>query len=151
METVIAVLLAATAAVPAGEMRAQNEAAALALHHRLDANRDGFVTYREMRDAAQAMVLPQAQPPASLPNDPKLRAEFDRADSDHDGRISPAEAIAGADRTFADADTDHDGVLTLQERGAYAALALAALERETSTWKPLPCSSGAACATAHRE
>ncbi len=144
----IAALLAVAAADPIGETRAQNEASALALHNRLDANHDGFVTYSEMRDATLAMIMPKAQISGQLPNDRTARAEFDRADSNHDGRISTDEAIAGANRTFDEADTDHNGLLTAQERGAYMARSLAALQREISTWKPLPCQPGAACATA---
>ena len=41
----IAMLLTAPVATPAGTTRAQNEAAASALHRRLDANHDGYTTY----------------------------------------------------------------------------------------------------------
>ena len=144
----IAAFLAATAADPVGETRKQNEASALALHRRFDANHDGFVTYAEMRDAALAMVMPKAHFPKQLPNDRMARAQFDRADSNHDGRISADEAIASANRTFDEADTNHDGILTSAERGAYMGRALADFQREISTWKSLPCQPGAACATA---
>jgi len=148
MVLILVAMLAAASAVPAGETQAQNEAAALALHRRMDTNHDGFVTYAEMRDAALAMVMPNVPVPDQLPNDRMARAEFDRTDSDHDGRISAEEAVAGAARAFAEADTDHDGLLSPQERGAYAARSLAALQQEISTWKPLPCRPGAACSTA---
>lgn len=143
-----AAVLATTVADPVGETRAQNEAKALAQHNRLDANHDGFVTYAEMLAASLAMIMPKAQISEQLPNDRIAHAEFDRADSDHDGRISADEAIAGANRIFDEADTDHNGLLTPQERGAYMARWLATLQREISTWKPLPCQPGAACSTA---
>ncbi|MEG3168462.1 hypothetical protein U1737_09715 [Sphingomonas sp. LB3N6] len=144
----LAAFLATTSADPVGETRAQNEAKAPALHNRLDADHDGFVTYAEIRAATLAMIVPKAQILAQLPNDRMSHAEFDRADSGHDGRISADEAVAGANRTFDEADMDHNGLLTPQERGAYMARSLAALQREISTWKPLPCQPGAACSTA---
>lgn len=150
MLTVVAAMLATAAARPAGDTRAQAEAAAMALHRRMDVNHDGVVTYAEMRDFAAAMVIPQGKIPDHLPNDRMARAAFDRADRDHDGRISAAEAIASADRAFAEADTDHDGLLSAEERGAYAARGLADLQREIEQWQPLPCRPGAACATAGR-
>ena len=39
-------------------------------------------------------------------------------DSDKDGRISQAEAVAGALKMFDQADTNHDGTVTHEERGA---------------------------------
>ena len=148
MAILIAALLAAGDANPVGETRQQDEAAALALHRRMDANHDGFVTYAEMREFALAAIFPKGQIPDRLPNDRLARAEFDRADIDHDGRISIQEAMTGADRSFAEADTDQDGLLTQMERGAYGARALATLQKEIATWKPLPCQPRAACATA---
>ncbi len=142
-----AAFLATTVADPVGETRAQNETKALAQHIRLDANHDGFVTYAEMLAASLAMIMPKVQISEQLPNDRMAHAEFDRADSDHDGRISADEAVAGANRIFDEADTDHNGLLTLQERGAYMGRWLAALQREIATWKPLPCQPGAACST----
>lgn len=144
----LAAVLAITATDPVGETRAQNEAKARELHNRLDADHDGYVTYAEMRAASSAMIMPKAQVLERLPNDREAHAEFDRADSNHDGRISADEAVAGANRIFDEADTDHNGFLTLQERGAYMGRSLAALQREISTWKPLPCQPGAACSTA---
>jgi len=141
-------LLAAGPDMAAGETRAQNEAAGAALHQRTDANHDGYVTFAETRAAALAMVAPQGQSIALPADDRFARSQFNRADINHDGRISFKEAMAGADRAFAEADTDHDGVLSPQERGAYAAGALAVLEAQMATWKPLTCRPGAACATA---
>ncbi|TPG51980.1 EF-hand domain-containing protein [Sphingomonas glacialis] len=144
----LAAFLATTAADPVGETRVQNEAKALAQHDRLDVNHDGFVTYAEMLAATLAMIMPKAQITEQLPNDRMAHAEFDRADGNHDGRISADEAVAGANMIFDKGDTDHNGLLTPQERGAYMARWLAALQREISAWKPLPCQPGAACSTA---
>jgi hypothetical protein len=147
---ILAMLLTAPVATPAGTTRAQNAALALALHRRMDANHDGYVTYAEMRAVALALFMPKGQPATTvkLPDDPIGRAEFERADTDHDGRISMEEAIAGADRAFDEADTNHDGVVSAEEHGAYAARSLGALQKEMGNWKPLPCQPGATCATA---
>jgi Ca2+-binding EF-hand superfamily protein len=39
-------------------------------------------------------------------------------DTDHDGRISQAEAVAGALKLFDQTDTNHDGTVTPEERRA---------------------------------
>lgn len=150
----LAILMTAPVATPAGTTRAQNEAAASALHRRLDANHDGYTTYAEIRATALAtmmmMMMPKGQPATTvkLPDDPVGRAAFERADTNHDGRISTEEEIAGADRAFDEADTNHDGVLSAEERGAHAGRWLIALQKEIANWKPLPCRPGALCATA---
>ncbi|MEA1084420.1 EF-hand domain-containing protein [Sphingomonas sp. CD22] len=131
-----------------GQTRAENKAAAIALHQRMDADHDSYVTFAEIRAAAGAMVLPKGSPPAPPADDRFARSQFDLADTDHDRRISLEEAIAGADRAFTEADIDHDGALSAEERGAYAARAVAALQADMAGWKPLPCKPGAACATA---
>ena len=147
---ILAMLLTAPVVTPAGTTRAQNEALALALHRRMDANHDGYLTYAEIRATALALFMSKGQPTATvkLPEDPVGRAAFERADTDHDGRISVGEAIAGADRAFDEADTNHDGVVSAEEHGAYAVRSLAALQKEMAKWKPLPCQPGALCATA---
>lgn len=144
----LAMLLTAPVATPAGTTRAQNEAAALALHRWMDANHDGYTTYAEMRATALALFMPKGQPTVKLPDDPVGRAAFERADTDHDGRISTEEAIASADRAFDEADTNHDGVVSAEEHGAYAVRSLDAVQKEIANWKPLPCQPGALCATA---
>jgi 5-hydroxyisourate hydrolase-like protein (transthyretin family) len=40
------------------------------------------------------------------------------SDTDHDGRISQAEAVAGALKLFDETDTNHDGTVTMDERRA---------------------------------
>ena len=99
--------------------RAQMEEQALAIHQKLDANLDGYVTRDEIRRAMNARVgrSPQAgDPQAPVPL--LLLAMIEQDDTDHDGRISAAEARAGADRDFDLDDTDHDGVVTPEERWA---------------------------------
>ena len=144
----IPLLLTAGLDMAVGETREQNEAAAAALHRRMDTNHDGYVTFAEVGAAALAMVGPQGQSVGPPADDRFARSQFELADTNHDGRISLEEATAGADQAFAEADTDDDGVLSTQERGAYSALAMAALQAEMATWRPLPCRPGAACATA---
>ncbi len=48
----------------------------------------------------------------------QLQARFAAADTDHDGKLTPAEARAGMPRVaqhFAEIDTDHKGYLTLDD------------------------------------
>lgn len=99
--------------------RAQMEEQALAIHQKLDENLDGYVTQEEIRRAMNARVgsSPQATDPRA-PVPLLLLAMIDQDDTDHDGRISAAEAKAGADREFDLDDTDHDGVVTPDERWA---------------------------------
>ncbi len=118
------------------------------LHERMDANHDGYVTFQELSATARSMVVPKGTLPAPSVESRVARRQFDLADADHDGRISLKEAVESADRSFADADTDHDGILSQEERGAYAAQILFALQAEMSGWKAPPCQAGAACGTA---
>lgn len=131
-----------------GQTRVQNRSAAIALHERMDANHDGYVTFQELSTTAHSMVVPKGALPAPSVESRVARRQFDLADADHDGRISLKEAVEGADRSFADADTDHDGILSQDERGTYAAQILLALQAEMSGWKAPPCRPGAACGTA---
>ena len=98
------------------ETRADAEAFAMALHARLDLNHDGYVTLDEIDQWAKR------QTGATGRTDPGaegvVRQFFDRGDSNHDGRLSLAEALAGTDRTFAEMDTNHDGRVTPDERRA---------------------------------
>ena len=64
--------------------------------------------------AATAQTDPAAPPP---PPGPRGGAMM-RADADHDGIVTRADAIAEADQRFATMDTDHDGKLTAAERTA---------------------------------
>jgi len=99
--------------------RAQMEEQALAIHQKLDENLDGYVTIDEVRRAMNARVghSPQASDPQA-PVPLLLLALIEQDDIDHDGRVSAAEAKAGADREFDLDDTDHDGVVTPEERWA---------------------------------
>lgn len=89
----------------------------------IDTNKDGAIT----RDEAAAA--------------PKLSAEFDQVDADHDGRITPAELKAyakthrkgegkadkpgktGKAGGFDQMDANHDGVVTRDEIAAYPKMA----------------------------
>ena len=99
--------------------RAQMEEQALAIHQKLDENLDGYVTLDEIKRAMNARVgrSPQAGDPRA-PVPLLLLAMIEQDDIDHDGRISAAEAKAGADREFDLDDTDHDGVVSPDERWA---------------------------------
>jgi len=130
-----------------GQTQADNRAAAVALHQRLDANHDGFVTFEEINASAISMVSPTGRLRGPSRDNPVARTQFRLADTNHDGRISLQDAIESADRSFTEADTNHDGILSQDERGAYAARTLAALQADIATWKAPPCQPGAACAT----
>jgi Ca2+-binding EF-hand superfamily protein len=112
----------ASAQAPSGdpwtrtETRADAEAMTTALHARLDLNHDGYVTADEIdqwakqQTGATGQVGPRAEG--------VVRRFFDKGDSNHDGRLSLAEALAGTDASFAEMDTNHDGKVTPDERRA---------------------------------
>jgi hypothetical protein len=95
---------------------------------RMDANHDGsmsraeFLAYRSRgpRGARNGVAAPDE---AARPHRASLGwgftgRWFDRADADHDGRISLAEAQRAATALFDGLDTNHDGVLSPEERAA---------------------------------
>ena len=66
----------------------------------IDANRDGQVSFDELRGARRGHA----------------RGQFVRMlDADGDGRVSKAEALAGAEQRFNRADANGDGFLTADE------------------------------------
>jgi EF hand len=113
---------------------------------RMDGNKDGFVTRAESEAAREALVTARMNAMfAALDGDKNgsiSRAEFiaanrkamsnatgsagapDRefsaADTNKDGRVSQAEALAGPMRMFTAADVNKDGTLSVQERAAVA-------------------------------
>jgi Ca2+-binding EF-hand superfamily protein len=135
-----------------GETKAQAEQAAKEMHARLDANGDGFVTYEEMRRGTLARIGRFVPPDRlkNVPDLPAMRAEFDDADLDHDGRLSLAEELAAVDRTFDREDTDHDGRVTMAERMAFIQLYLAKIRSEMAALPKPACVPGAACHTVRR-
>ena len=85
-----------------------------------DANGDGYITRDEAQSAMNAMQRFGGgrggggdRLAGSL--DPQA---FDAMDTDHDGRVSLAEAKAAALQRFDAMDTNHDGVLSPEERQA---------------------------------
>lgn len=130
MVTSILLLLAAQAAAPGAisapdplgrDTEATAVASATALHGKMDADGDGDVTPAEMArfitTAMHGLAIPGTDAAHPLP--PASAAFFEAADTDRNGRISLAEAIAGARRNFALQDTNHDGVVTPEERAAF--------------------------------
>ncbi len=121
--------LAATAGAPpilprSAILGPQTLAAALATaaanHRRYDANGDGYVTREELAAFVRRMMggLPMPGIDAAHPLPPASEAIFAAADTDHDGRVSLAETLAGARRQFAREGADQDGVVSQAERMA---------------------------------
>jgi Ca2+-binding EF-hand superfamily protein len=103
----------------------------------LDANHDGVITRDEFMNAGpgagrverRVIVMrdgdgPGRDGPGMGMHDGGMRGGgmhgrmMERMDSNHDGRISLAEAEAGALQAFDRADANHDGVVTPEERQA---------------------------------
>ena len=85
----------------------RSEAAALprlaARFDEIDTNKDGQISFEELR-AAHAKHGPAGH--------------FKRMDTDGDGKVSRAEAMAAAEAAFARADTNGDGFITPEEAQA---------------------------------
>ena len=80
--------------------------------------------------------------PAPPPPGPRGGAMM-RADADHDGVVTRAEAIAEADQRFAMMDTDRDGKLTSAERSAARDRMRAAMMARRGEDAPPPGADGA--------
>jgi|SRR5438067_469987 len=97
-------------------VKQEAEARATAIHKQLDLNHDGFVTVADIEQFAKRQTGAAGAP------DPRsvafVRTLFAQGDANHDGRLSLAEAVAGADASFDEADTNHDGKVTAEERCA---------------------------------
>jgi Ca2+-binding EF-hand superfamily protein len=99
---------------------------------RLDANHDGVITRDEFMNAGpgagrverRVIVMrdgdgPGREGPGMGMHGGGMHGRMmERMDSNHDGRISLAEAEAGALEAFDRADANHDGVVTPEERQA---------------------------------
>jgi Ca2+-binding EF-hand superfamily protein len=95
---------------------------------RMDANHDGSISRTEY--LAYRSRGPRARGDHAATSDGAARPRraglgwgftgrwFDRADADHDGRVSLAEAQRAATALFDRLDTNHDGVLSADERAA---------------------------------
>jgi hypothetical protein len=108
-----------------------------------DLNHDGIVTRAEFQKSRAARFrqldfnhddyLSQADIPPGLnlihPNTARIAQMLAQFDTDHDGRVSLAEFIAGSMRLFDEADTTHDGILTKAEASAATARFKAALNQ----------------------
>lgn len=140
----LAMLAAGAADIP--ETKAQSEQHTAEMQARLDTNHDGYVTFEELRSSPLGWSSPKLPAGAVEAADRIARAEFDKNDADHDGRLSLAEAIAAADRNFAEADTNHNGLLTLKERIAFRRRKMEGVRSEMAGMH-LTCQPGAACET----
>jgi hypothetical protein len=70
----------------------------------IDANKDGLVSFEELR--------------ASRGKHGRHGGHFKRVDTDNDGKVSKAEALAAAEAMFARADANADGFVTREEMRA---------------------------------
>lgn len=144
------------AASDIGETKAQAERAAVELFARLDADHDGFVSYAEARQGTLASLTRFVPPDVAnkivknAPDLPVMHVEFDKADTDHDGRLSLAEELAAVDRMFDQQDSDHDGRVTVAERLAYMQRYIAEMQAELAALPKPVCQPGAACETMRR-
>lgn len=68
---------------------------------------------------APVYVAPMGEPFRTNGTSDPMRHWFDKADADHDGRLTLAEVTADARAFFATIDADHDGELDPQEVSAY--------------------------------
>ena len=103
------------------EYRAQAEAT----FDRLDANHDGFIDREEMvamRGGGRRMGGPGAMAPSAPPPDGERgprkhhhKGLIERADTNHDGRVSRDEYRAMADARFDKLDANHDGFIDQAE------------------------------------
>jgi Ca2+-binding EF-hand superfamily protein len=98
------------------ETKQDAETRTTAIHKSLDLNHDGYVTLDEINQIAKRATG------ATAALDPHAEAFVRRVllegDSDHDGRLSLAENLAGTDTAFVAMDTNHDGKVTADERCA---------------------------------
>ena len=90
--------------------RAEFAASRTARFQALDRNHDGYLTREDVPPMA-VLLRPDAA---------KMMDALAPFDTDHDGRISLAEFVAGSMRLFDQADANHNGVLTRAEAAAAA-------------------------------
>lgn len=106
--------------------RAQMEAQVKQVFQRADTNHDGYMSRAEFA-ARMGAVINRA--PAQLGTAPTkeqaqrmldaANAAFNDVDTNHDGKLSLAEAMHRPLTAFDSMDANHDGVLTLEEKRAF--------------------------------
>lgn len=84
------------------------------LFARADANKDGVITRDEFNTMGQQIKARMEK--ASVARGSMATRMFDRADTNHDGRVSLQEMQAAALAQFDKIDTNHDGTISPQER-----------------------------------
>jgi len=115
--------------------RAQLQAEVRQAFNRADTNHDGFMSRAEFA-ARMGVVINSA--PARLGTTPTkeqaqrmldaANAAFNDVDTNHDGKLSLAEAMYRPLKAFDAMDTNHDGVLTVAEKQAAHEAAVAGPE-----------------------
>jgi len=87
--------------------------------YELDANKDGQVSLKEFEDFHKQQYEKFKKKRAQALD--RLEKQFKKADSNHDGMLSMAEAEKGMPelaKCFAEVDTNHDGMISLEEAKA---------------------------------
>ena len=117
---VLGLALPAAAQMPTGPVsKAEFMASGKAKFDAADANHDGALTKEEL-------ITVITQQMGSAPPQPMIDAIFGAMDTDHDGKVTTAEAEKLRAGMFDRIDTNHDGTLSLDEMGAARAASMAA-------------------------
>lgn len=101
---------------------AEYDQAALKRFKRMDANHDGVIDATELAAVAKKIEDRRAERPDAGLKAGKAgkggEAKLEAMDTDHDGKITEAEALAASKARFAKLDKNHDGQLDAAEQAS---------------------------------
>jgi len=120
-------------AAPRDVTRAEMVAEVNQVFEQADTDKDGFMSRKEFAARMTAVLnrTPPGTPGAPTPEQAQkmiaaATAAFNDADTNHDGKLSRAEAARRPLAAFDSMDANHDGVVTLAEKLAARKAAMAA-------------------------